>query len=205
MRILVACEFSGAVRDAFLAIGHDAWSCDLLPDEKGSNRHIVDDVRNILNDGWDLLMVAHPPCTRLCLSGVRWLSGPPKGKTVEQMTRDLDEAASLFSDLWNARIDRICMENPIMHRHAKQRIRNYQPPAQTIQPWQFGHGEIKRTCLWLKNLPKLTPTKIVEGRTARVHRASPGPNRWKERSRTLPGIAQAFAVQWGNLPEMRVA
>lgn len=197
MRVLVACEFSGTVRDAFNARGHDAWSCDLLPDEKGSNRHIRCDVREILDDGWDLLMVAHPPCTRLCNSGVRWLSKPPKDKTLEQMQRELDEAAALFSSLWNAAIPRICIENPIMHRHAKERIHNYQPQTQTIQPWQFGHGETKATCLWLKNLSPLQPTNIVNGRKARVHRMPPSADRWKERSRTYPGIAQAMAEQWG--------
>jgi hypothetical protein len=198
MRVLVACEFSGIVRDAFLAQGHDAWSCDLLPAETNSNRHIRGDVREILNEGWDLLMVAHPPCTRLCNSGVRWLSGPPPGKTVEDMQRELDEGAALFSDCWNAPIERICIENPVMHKHAKARIVNFREFAQSIQPWQFGHGETKRTCLWLKNLPKLVPTEIVEGRTARVHRMPPGKDRQKERSRFFPGIAQAMAQQWGN-------
>jgi hypothetical protein len=198
MKMLVACEFSGTVREAFLARGHDAWSCDLLPDERGSNRHIRGDVREILNDGWDLLMVAHPPCTRLCNSGVRWLTAPPPDKTVEQMMLELDEGASLFSDLWNAPIPRICVENPVMHRHAKKRIRNYRPPAQTIQPWQFGHGETKATCLWLKNLKPLQPTNIVDGRAQRVHLMPPSPDRWKERSRTYQGIAEAMASQWGE-------
>lgn len=198
LRVLIACEFSGIVRRAFANRGHDAWSCDLLPAEDRSNKHITGDVRDILNDGWDLLVVAHPPCTRLCNSGVRWLSAPPSGKTLDEMWRELDEGAELFSDLWNAPIDRIAVENPVMHRHAKQRIRNYQEPAQSVQPWQFGHGEVKRTCLWLKNLPALTPTNIVEGRTPRVHRMSPGPNRWKERSRFFPGIAEAMADQWGS-------
>lgn len=198
MRVLVACEFSGIVRDAFLEQGHDAWSCDILPTEHNSNRHMRCDVREILNDGWDLLMVAHPPCTRLCNSGVRWLSAPPAGKTLEQMWRELDEAAELFSDLWNAPIDRICIENPVMHKHAKARIRNYQEFAQSVQPWQFGHGEVKRICFWLKNLPPLTQTDVVEGRTPRVHHMSPGPNRWKERSRFFTGVANAMATQWGN-------
>jgi hypothetical protein len=143
-------------------------------------------------------MVDHPPCTRLCNSGVRWLTVPPKGKTIEQIMHELDEGASLFSDLWNAPIPRICVENPVMHRHAKERLRNYQPPAQTIQPWQFGHGETKATCLWLKGLNKLRPTNIVDGRTPRVHYMSPGPDRWKERSRTYQGIAEAMAIQWGG-------
>ena len=198
MRVLVACEFSGVVRRAFAARGHDAWSCDLLPAEDGTNKHYVGDARDILNDGWDLLMVAHPPCTRLCNSGVRWLSKPPPGKTLDQMQADLREGAALFSAFWNAPIPRVAVENPIMHKHAKALIENYAPPAQTIQPWQFGHGEIKGTCLWLRGLPKLTPTQIVEGRTARVHRMPPGPDRWKERSRTFAGIAEAMADQWGG-------
>lgn len=199
-RVLVACEFSGIVRRAFAARGHDAWSCDLLPAEDRSNKHITGDVRGILDDGWDMLIVAHPPCTRLCNSGVRWLSAPPAGRSLDEMWADLDAGAALFSDLWNAPIERIAVENPVMHRHAKARIRNYQDPAQSVQPWQFGHGETKRTCLWLKNLPPLVPTNIVDGRTPRVHHMSPGPDRWKERSRFFPGIAEAMADQWGELP-----
>ena len=199
MRVLIACEYSGVVRRAFAARGHDAWSCDLLPSEDHANQHIIGDARDLLNDGWDLLMVAHPPCTRLCNSGVRWLSRPPKGKTLAQMWADLDEAADLFSAFWNAPIDRVAVENPIMHRHARERIRNFAPASQQLQPWQFGHGETKATCLWLKNLAPLRPTNIVEGRTQRVHRMSPGPNRWRERSRTFQGIADAMADQWGNL------
>lgn len=196
MRVLVACEFSGVVRRAFAARGHDAWSCDLLPAEDRSNKHITGDARAILNDGWDLLMVAHPPCTRLCNSGVRWLTAPPAGKTLDQMWAELKEAAALFSAFWNAPIERVCVENPVMHRHAKERIENYAEPAQSVQPWQFGHGEVKRTCFWLRNLPVLKPTKIVEGRTPRVHRMPPSPDRWKERSRFFPGIAEAMAEQW---------
>lgn len=198
-RILVACEFSGTVRTAFTRRGYDAWSCDLLPAEDGSNRHIRGDVRDVLNDGWDLLIVAHPPCTRLCNSGVRWLSGPPPGRTVEQMRGELVAGADLFSDCWNAPVERIAVENPVMHRHAKALIRNYREPAQSVQPWQFGHGETKRTCLWLKNLPVLQPTDIVEGRQARVHRMPPGPHRARERSRFFSGIADAMADQWGPL------
>lgn len=205
MRVLVACEFSGTVRRAFAARGHDAWSCDLLPSEDRSNKHLIGDVRQYLDDGWDLLMVAHPPCTRLCNSGVRWLSAPPAGRTLEDMWAELDEGADLFSACWNAPIDRIAVENPVMHKHAKARIRNYAEPAQSIQPWQFGHGETKRTCLWLKNLPPLVPTNIVAGREQRVHRMSPGPDRWKERSRFFPGIAEAMADQWGGLADERIA
>jgi hypothetical protein len=199
MRVLIACEYSGVVRRAFAARGHDAWSCDLLPSEDHANQHIIGDARDLLGDGWDLLMAAHPPCTRLCNSGVRWLSRPPKGKTLAQMWADLDEAAALFSAFWNAPIDRVAVENPIMHRHARERIRNFAPASQQLQPWQFGHGETKATCLWLKNLAPLRPTNIVGGRTQRVHRMSPGPNRWRERSRTYQGIADAMADQWGNL------
>ncbi|MER8925823.1 hypothetical protein [Mesorhizobium sp. M0859] len=197
LRVLIACEFSGIVRNAFLNRGHDAWSCDLLPSEDGSNRHITVDAREILNDGWDLLMVAHPPCTRLCNSGVRWLTTPPPGKTAEQMWAELDEGAALFSAFWNAPIDRIAIENPVMHKHAKARIANYAEFGQSVQPWQFGHGEVKRTCFWLKNLPPLVPTQIVTGRSPRVHHMSPGPDRWRERSRFFPGIAAAMADQWG--------
>ena len=197
MRVLVACEYSGIVRNAFLARGHDAWSCDLLPSEDGSNRHITGDAREILNDGWDLLMVAHPPCTRLCNSGVRWLSKPPPGRTAEDMHRELREGADLFSAFWNASIERICVENPVMHKHAKALIVNYREFSQSIQPWQFGHGETKRTCFWLKNLPLLQPTDVVPGREQRVFRMPPGPQRWKERSRFYSGIAKAMAEQWG--------
>lgn len=205
MRVLVACEFSGIVRRAFAARGHDAWSCDLLPAEDGSNRHLVGDARQYLADGWDLLMVAHPPCTRLCNSGVRWLSVPPAGRTSEDLWTELDEGAGLFSTFWNAPIERIAVENPVMHKHAKQRIANYQEPSQSIQPWQYGHGETKRTCLWLKNLPPLVPTNIVPGRTPRVHHMSPGPNRWRERSRFFAGIANAMADQWGGIAELAEA
>lgn len=198
MRVLVACEYSGTVRRAFAARGHDAWSCDLLPSDDRSNRHIIGDARDLLNDGWDLLMVAHPPCTRLCNSGVRWLEE-------RNLWAELDEAAALFSAFWNAPIERICIENPVMHKHAKARIVNYQPFAQSVQPWQFGHGETKRTCFWLKNLPALTPTNIVEGREQRVFRMTPGPDRWKERSRFFPGIAEAMADQWGALLDMEIA
>jgi hypothetical protein len=201
LRVLVACEFSGTVRRAFANRGHDAWSCDFLPAEDRSNKHIVGDARDILNDGWDLLMVAHPPCTRLCNSGVRWLSSPPPGRTLEEMWAELDDAADLFSAFWNAPIERICIENPVMHRHAKARIRNFKDFAQTVQPWQFGHGETKRTCFWLKNLPPLVPTNVVDGREQRVARMSPGPDRWRERSRFYPGIAAAMADQWGGFAD----
>lgn len=199
MRVFVACERSGVVRRAFAARGHDAWSCDVVRADDGSNRHIVGDARDYLDDGWDLLMVAHPPCTRLCNSGVRWLSVPPPSRTVEQMMQELREAAALFSAFWNAGIERICIENPIMHRHAKALITNYRAPAQWVQPWQFGHGETKRTGLWLKNLPLLAPTNVVEGRAARIHRMPAGADRQRKRSVFYPGIADAMADQWGEL------
>lgn len=209
-RVLIACEFSGTVREAFLARGFDAWSCDLLPDERGSNRHIRGDVRDILGDGWDMLIVAHPPCTRLCNSGVRWLSVPPPGRTRDEMWRELDEGAALFSDCWSAPVARVAVENPVMHRHAKSRIRGYVAPAQSVQPWEYGDWETKRTCLWLRGLPPLVPTypTIDAARAAlgipagampvaRVHRFPPGADRARERSRFFPGIAAAMADQWG--------
>lgn len=209
-RVLIACEFSGTVREAFLARGFDAWSCDLLPDERGSNRHIRGDVRDILGDGWDMLIVAHPPCTRLCNSGVRWLSVPPPGRTRDEMWRELDDGAALFSDCWSAPVARVAVENPVMHRHAKSRIRDYVAPAQSVQPWQYGEWETKRTCLWLRGLPPLVPTypTIDAARAAlgipagampvaRVHRFPPGADRARERSRFFPGIAAAMADQWG--------
>lgn len=199
MRVLVACEFSGVVRRAFARRGHDAWSCDLLPAEDGSNQHLVGDARWFLGLGWDLLIVAHPPCTRLCLSGLRWLHAPPRGRTLDEMWADLHEAADLFGAFWNAPIGMKCVENPAMHRHAKALIPNYREPAQFVQPWQFGHGETKRTGLWLDNLPPLQPTNVVAGREARIHRMPQTANRWRERSRFFPGIADAMADQWGGL------
>ena len=182
MRVLVACEYSGTVRDAFAARGHDAWSCDLLPTERLGN-HIHGDVLQHLHRNWDL-MIAHPPCTHLAVSGARWF----KDKQIEQV-----EALDFVRRLLDAPIPRIALENPISI--ISSRIRK---PDQIIQPWQFGHGETKATCLWLKNLPKLVPTNIVEGREARIHKMPPGPDRWKERSRTFEGIAQAMAQQWGE-------
>lgn len=207
IKILIACEFSGVVRRAFDARDFDVWSCDLLPSLDGSNRHIQGDVRDVLNDGWDLIIVAHPPCTRLCNSGVRWLNVAPPGRTLEEMWDELHDGAALFSDLWNAPSERVAVENPVMHRHAKALIRNYEPPAQSVQPWQFAtdpnsiDNEKKRTCFWLRGLPPLTPTGTLDGSSAkdRVHKATPGPDRWKERSKFFPGIANAMAQQWGDL------
>jgi site-specific DNA-cytosine methylase len=182
MKVLIACEYSGAVRNAFIAQGHDAISCDILPTD-APGPHYQGDVRDILEDGFDL-MVAHPPCTHLAVSGARWF----KDKQVEQA-----EALDFVRLLLAAPIDKIALENPISI--ISSRIRK---PNQIIQPWQFGHGETKATCLWLKNLPKLQPTQIVDGREAKVHRMSPGPDRWKERSKTYQGIAEAMAQQWGQ-------
>lgn len=207
MRALIGCETSGVVRRAFAALGHDVWSCDILAAEDGSNRHIRDDIRNVLNDGWDFLAVMHPPCTRLCNSGVRWLSVPPPGRTLQSMWDELAEGAALFSACWNAPIERIAVENPRMHRYAKERIENYQEPTQTVQPWWFGDPAFKATGLYLKNLEPLTPTnKLTPPKPgtaehkawSQVHRASPGPDRWKIRSRTYQGLANAMAWQWGG-------
>jgi len=211
LRVLVACEFSGTVRDAFLARGHDAWSCDLKPDDNRSNRHITGDVRDILGAGWDMLVVAHPPCTRLCNSGICWLTTPPRGRTLQDMWAELDAGAALFSTLWNAPIPHIAVENPVMHRHAKARIVGYQAPAQLIQPWQFGDAVQKKTCLWLKNLPSLKPTGIIELPEPSFCVRKTGPRAGKrynyyfhqgksghERSRFFPGVAAAMADQWGG-------
>ena len=189
MRVLVACEFSGTVRNAFRARGHDAWSCDLLPSDDDSPYHMIGDATTYLKDDWQLL-IAHPPCTRLCNSGVRWLHE-------RNLWTELDEAVALFKTFLNCEIPRIAVENPVMHYHAAERIGERQTFC--IQPWQFGHGEVKRTCFWTRNLPDLVPTSIVEGRVPRVHYASPSVDRWKERSITLQGIADAMAEQWGTL------
>jgi site-specific DNA-cytosine methylase len=189
MRVLVACEYSGRVREAFRERGHYAVSCDLLPPEQeleGWDFHYWGDVRDIIGgvhgSPWDM-MIAFPPCTHLAVSGARWF----KDKREEQA-----DSLEFVRWLLAAPVDRIALENPI--GVISSRIRK---PDQIIQPWQFGHGETKATCLWLKNLPKLKPTKIVEGREARVHKMSPGPNRWRERSRTFEGISAAMAEQWG--------
>jgi hypothetical protein len=181
MRVLVACEYSGTVRDAFRARGHDAMSCDLLPTERPGLHH-QGDVFDIIGDGWDL-MIAHPPCTHLAVSGARWW----KDKLNEQA-----EALAFVRALMAAPIPRIAIENPVSKISTAIR-----KPDQIVQPWQFGHGETKATCLWLKGLPKLVPTQVVEGREARIHKMSPSPDRWKERSRTYQGIADAMASQWG--------
>ncbi len=183
MRVLVGCEYSGRVRQAFRNLGHDAWSCDLLESEDESPYHIIGDVITLLSDQWDLA-IFHPPCTHLAVSGSRWF----KDKVAEQA-----EALEFVRMLMDAPIPKIAIENPVSV--ISSRIRK---PDQIIQPWQFGHGETKATCLWLKGLPKLTPTNVVEGREARIHKMPPSPDRWKERSRTYQGIADAMAHQWGS-------
>ncbi len=187
LRVLVACEFSGIVRDAFKARGHDAWSCDLLPTER-EGQHIQGNVLEILADGWDL-MIAHPPCTYLCNSGVRWLKSQP------DRWDKMIKAAVFFRRLLLCDIPSIAIENPIMHKYAVKIIGRRQ--NQIIQPWQFGHGETKATCLWLTNVPKLNPTRLVTGREARIHKMPPNKDRGKDRSRTFQGIADAMAAQWG--------
>ena len=182
MKILIACEYSGRVRDAFRDRGHDAVSCDLLPTD-APGPHYQGDVSDILDDGWDM-MIAFPPCTHLAVSGARWFK--------EKQTDGRQQAALDFVRLlMDAKIDKIAIENPvsIISSHIRK-------PDQTIQPWQFGHGETKRTCLWLKNLPLLTPTDIVEGREQRIWKMPPSANRWKLRSQTFQGIANAMAGQW---------
>ena len=207
MRVLVACEFSGTVRDAFAARGHDAMSCDLLESETPGN-HYQGDIRIALSSlvKWDLL-IAHPTCTRLTNSGVRWLTGKklPRRTTRAQLWRDLDAACEFYKVLRNANIPRIAIENPVMHKYAKERLGNV--PRQIVQPWYFGDPFFKATGFELKNLPLLVDTnRLVPPKPgtaehkawSAVHRASPGPDRWKERSRTLPGIAAAMAEQWGG-------
>lgn len=193
MRVLVACEFSGVVRRAFRERGHDAWSCDLLPAEDDSPHHLQGDVEELLYCDtpagttprvWDL-MIAHPPCTHLAVSGARWF---------KEKRREQEEALRFVRSLLRAPVPRIALENPVSI--ISSRIRR---PDQIVQPWQFGHGETKATCLWLKGLPGLVPTAVVSGRVNRVHREPPSPERWKNRSRTYPGIAAAMAEQWGGL------
>ena len=182
MKILIACEYSGRVRDAFRDRGHDAVSCDLLPTDM-PGPHYQGDVSDILKDGWDML-IAFPPCTHLAVSGARWF----KDKQADGRQQAALDFVRLLLD---AKIDKIAIENPvsIISSHIRK-------PDQTIQPWQFGHGETKRTCLWLKNLPLLTPTDIVEGREQRIWKMPPSADRWKLRSQTFQGIADAMAGQW---------
>ena len=203
-RVLIGCASSCVVLDAFLARGYDAWQCDLLPADKPTTRHIQDDIRNVLDLGWDML-ICNPPCTRLCNSGVRWLSTPPPNKTSEQMWKELDEGAELFNACLNAPIKQIAVENPVMHGHAKKKVFGWIKP-QIVQPWWFGDKAFKATGLYLRGLPDLVPTNKLTPPAAgtdehkawsMIHRASPGPDRWKIRSKTFPGMADAWADQWG--------
>lgn len=201
MKVLIACEFSGVVREAFRKRGHDAWSCDILPTEIPGD-HIQDDVLNHLDDGWDM-MIAHPPCTYLTCAGNKWFKPEYKDRFPDR-GKKREEAIKFFVEIFNANVGKICMENPI--GVLSTRVRK---PDQIIQPYQFGHIDRKSTCLWLKNLPKLEPTNVVEpkiktnrnGKTASVHHDAalrlPASERWKARSRTYQGIADAMANQWG--------
>jgi hypothetical protein len=199
LRVLIACEYSGATRDAFRKLGHYALSCDLLPTDV-DGPHYQGDVFDIINDGWDL-MVAHPPCTYLTVAGVRWLYHPEdrhlptaqrrRHPNYPNRLQDQEDGLAFVQRLMGVDIPAIAIENPVSV--ISSRIRK---PDQVIQPWMFGHGETKATCLWLKNLPKLVPTNVVEGREQRIHLMPPGPLRWKERSKTFQGIADAFAAQW---------
>jgi hypothetical protein len=185
MRVLVACEYSGRVREAFIGQGFEAWSCDVLPADDGSSNHLQRDVLQVLNDGWDM-MIAFPPCTHLAASGARWFAA-------KRADGRQQKGVDFFMSLINAPIPRIAIENPvgIMSTH-------YRKPDQIIQPWQYGHGETKATCLWLKGLPLLAPANIVTGREPRIWKMSPGADRWKKRSLTYQGIADAMADQWGH-------
>lgn len=214
LRVLIGFEQTGVMRRAFAARGHDVWSIDTDPAWDRSNRHITGDIRDYLNDGWDLLAVMHPPCTRLCNSGVRWLTVPPPGRTLDEMWAELDEGAALFSAAWNAPIPRVAVENPVMHKHAKARIVNFQPAAQTVQPWWFGDPAFKATGFYLRGLPPLVPTNRLtppkkgtpeHRQWSKVANASPGPRRSIERAATFPGIADAAADQWGGWALQQVA
>ena len=182
MKVLIACEFSGTVRDAFIAAGHDAISCDVLPTEQ-PGPHLQCEYRTVDMRPFHLL-IAHPPCTHLASSGARWFA---------QKLREQEESLEFVRWFMRAPVERICIENPV--GVIGSRIR---PPDQIIQPWMFGDGEVKTTCLWLKNLPPLRPTHIVDGREQRCWKMPPSEDRWKERSKTYQGIADAMAAQWGN-------
>lgn len=227
INVLIGCETSGMMREAFLARGFNCYSCDTEPADTPTNRHIRDDIRTVMADQmWDVLCVMHPPCTRLCNSGVRWLDTPPKNPPAEAteierewwpdfseelrrtiMWRLLDEGAALFSACWNSTIPLRAVENPVMHKHAKARIANFQPPAQTVQPWWFGDPAFKGTSFFLHDLPPLEATnRLVAPKPgtaehkqwSAIHRHPPGPDRAKARSKTFPGIAAAAAHQWGD-------
>jgi len=184
LKVLVACEYSGTVRDAFIKRGHEAISCDLLPTD-ADGPHYQGDVRDVIDYPWDL-MIAHPPCTHLSVSGAAWFKD-------KKMDGRQQSGVSFFMMLAKADVPMIAIENPVCIMSTLWR-----KPDQTVQPWQYGHGETKATCLWLKGLKPLTPTNIVEGREQRLHNLPPSPDRWKIRSTTFPGIADAMAEQWGG-------
>lgn len=220
LRILVACETSGIGRRAFAALGHDVWSCDILPAEDGSNRHIICDVRDgILHDGWDLLAVMHPPCTRLCRSGRRWMSGPgkwtppkrlPEGRTWDDMKAEFEEGVSIFTACWTAPIQRVAVENPEMSDLARDRMPADLPRPQMVQPFWFGHPEYKGTGWYLRGLRPLVATDLLpepeKGSDEwkawnKVHRMSRSPDRARLRSRSFPGMMAAAAMQWAGAAE----
>lgn len=216
LRILIACETSGVMRRAFAARGYDVWSCDLLATEDGSNRHIRGDVRDILADGWDLMAVMHPPCTRLCRSGRRWMSGPgkwtppkqlPRGRSWADLRAEFEDGVDLFTACWRAPIERVAIENPEMNDLARDRMPADLPAPQIVQPFWFGEPAYKATGFYLRDLPPLVETNRLpepergsdEWKTwSAIHRAPPGPDRWKIRSRTFRGVAEACADQWGG-------
>lgn len=211
MKVLVACEYSGRVRDAFRALGHDAWSCDILPSEADPAYHIEAPVQSVLHLGWDL-MIAHPPCTFMANSGAKhlYLGMKKENGRNEERWKSMEEGAAFFRMLLKANIPHIAIENPVMLGHAVELIgQNF---TQSIQPWQFGHMEVKRTCLWLKNLPPLVASnnvydemmRLPYSERAKVHHEAPGPDRWKNRSRTYAGVALAMAEQWSRHVEQRV-
>jgi hypothetical protein len=201
MRVLIGCEFSGIVRDAFIEKGFDAWSCDILPTER-PGPHLQCDLLSVLNQGWDLA-IFHPPCTYLTVAGARWFYHPEDKHLPYEERRphplypnrrqQQEDALEFVRKLMDAPIPHIAIENPISVISSR-----IQKPDQIIQPWMFGHGETKKTCLWLKDLPLLLPTNIVEGRENNIHKMAPSPERWRERSRTFEGIGKAMGEQWGD-------
>lgn len=224
MRILVGCETSGIARRAFAALGHDVWSCDLEPAEDGSNRHIMCDIRDgILTEGWDLLAVMHPPCTRLCRSGRRWMSGPgkwtppkklPQGRTWGDMKAEFELGVDVFTSCWNAPIDRVAIENPEMNDLARDRMPEGLPAPQMVQPFWFGEPAYKATGWYLRGLPPLQETDRLQEPERdsdewkawnKVHRMPPGPERTRLRSRSFPGMMQAAALQWSGHAQREVA
>lgn len=223
LRVLIGCECSGIVRRAFAALGHDVWSCDLKPALDGSNRHIVGDVRDHLGDGWDLLAVMHPTCTRLCRSGRRWMSGPgkwtepkqlPKGRNWDDMKAEFEAGVELFTACWQAPIERVAVENPEMNDLARDRMPADLPPPQMVQPFWFGDPQYKATGWYLRGLPPLVATdRLAEPEPGsaewkawhRVWRMPPGPERASLRSMFFPGMADAMAEQWGGFAQEALA